>query len=104
MPDSDEDGDFLDEPNVDFEAKSMMDLELDDIMTRAQSEFTEDDWEWIDQTVDSMLESLGLDLHGSLGLEDIDLNTELEDLFTYLGVNDPDGSVSEEYVDNLTRL
>ena len=38
----------------------------------------------VDQTVDSMLESLGLDLHASLGLEDIDLNTDLDSIFTEL--------------------
>ena len=51
-----------------------------------------------------MLESLGLDLHQSLGLEEIDLNMELDALFTEFGIDDPDGSITEEYVENLNKL
>ena len=82
----------------------MMDLELDDTMRRAESELSPEDWAWVDQTVDQMLESLGLDLHQSLGLEEIDLNMELDALFTEFGIDDPDGSITEEYVENLNKL
>ena len=82
----------------------MMELELDDTMRRAESELSPEDWAWVDQTVDQMLESLGLDLHQSLGLEEIDLNMELDALFTEFGIDDPDGSITEEYVENLNKL
>ena len=79
----------------------MMNLELDDILRQAGSELSDDDWAWVDQTVDSMLESLGLE---GLDLEDFDLNMELDELFSQLGVDDPDDSISDEYVENLTKL
>ena len=82
----------------------MMDLELDDTMRRAESELSPEDWEWVDQTVDQMLESLGLDLHKSLGIEDIDLNMELDALFTEFGIDDPDGSITAEYAEQLNKL
>ena len=89
---------------MEFEPKSMKDLELDETLNRDNSDLSQADWDWVDQTVDSVLESLGIDLQQSLGLEDIDLNKELDELFAELGLEDPDGMVSEEYVNNLSKL
>ena len=57
--------------------------------------------------VDSTLDSLGLDLRETLGLdlEDIDYDDiTFEQLFAELGIDDPDGSIAEEYADELAKL
>ena len=49
VPAGDEDEeDFLDDPEVKFETKSMLDLDRDYFLDRVRSEFTQDDWDWVD--------------------------------------------------------